>query len=104
VFDTLGNAQRMVGPVMPQMQALADQMSGAWASFAKTGRPAAPGLPAWPAYNAATRPTMIFDLKSRIENDPRTAQRKLMASFGSQQDTQSELPRPGQRGGDEPGD
>jgi hypothetical protein len=46
---------------------------------------------------------MIFDHQSRIENDPRSAQRKLMASFGSQQDTQSELPATGRAGGDSVG-
>jgi len=103
VFDTLANAERMVGPVTPEAQALADKVSAAWANFAKTGRPSAPGLPAWPAYDAVARPTMIFDDRPRVENDPRGAERKLMASFGSQQDRQSELPAAGQAGGDAPG-
>ncbi|HEY9216428.1 MAG TPA: carboxylesterase family protein, partial [Phenylobacterium sp.] len=105
VFDTLGNADRIVGPVTPQAQALADKMSAAWANFAKTGQPSAPGLPDWPAYNAQTRPTMIFDEGAglHVENDPRGEQRKLMLAFGSQQDRQSELPAPGARGGDDPG-
>lgn len=103
VFDTLANAQRMVGPVTPEAQRLADQMSAAWANFAKTGKPSAPGLPAWPAYDAKTRPAMIFDHQSRIENDPRGEQRQLMLSFGSQQDTQSELPAGGRSGGDSVG-
>jgi para-nitrobenzyl esterase len=98
VFDTLANAPLMVGPVTPDAQRLADQMSGAWAEFAKSGKPSAPGLPAWPAYNARTRPSMVFDEpRARIENDPRGEQRRLMLSFGSQQDRQSELPRPGER-------
>ncbi|HEY8617331.1 carboxylesterase/lipase family protein [Phenylobacterium sp.] len=104
VFDTLALADRMVGPVTPAAQALADQLSAAWANFAKTGRPSAPGLPAWPAYEARTRPTMIFDEPAcRVENDPRGVQRRLMASFGSQQDTQSEIPAAGRAGGDTPG-
>ena len=46
---------------------------------------------------------MVFDEpRSRIENDPRGEQRRLMLSFGSQQDRQSELPRAGERGGDAP--
>ncbi|HEX2561343.1 carboxylesterase/lipase family protein [Phenylobacterium sp.] len=104
VFDTLGNAQRMVGPVTPEAQALADKMSATWANFAKTGKAEVPGGPAWPPYNARTRPTMIFDegSKLRVENDPRGEQRRTMLAFGSQQDRQSELPAPGQRGGDEP--
>jgi para-nitrobenzyl esterase len=103
VFDTLAKAERMIGPVTPEAQRLADQMSAAWANFAKTGKPGAPGLPTWPTYNAQTRPTMVFDEpRSRIENDPRGEERRLMASFGSQQDRQSELPAPGERGGDSP--
>lgn len=103
VFDNLDKADVMVGPVTPQAQALADQMSAAWATFARTGVPAAPGLPPWPAYNGETRPAMVFDEpRSRIENDIRSEQRKLMASFGSQQDRQSELPAPGEKGGDAP--
>lgn len=103
VFDTLANAERMVGPVTPEAQALADKVSAAWANFAKTGKPSAAGLPAWPAYNARSRPTMVFDDRCRVENDPRGAERRLMASFGSQQDRQSELPAAGQVGGDAPG-
>ena len=46
---------------------------------------------------------MVFDEpRSRIENDIRSEQRKLMASFGSQQDRQSELPAPGEKGGHAP--
>ncbi|HMO44004.1 MAG TPA: carboxylesterase family protein, partial [Phenylobacterium sp.] len=97
VFDNLDKAEVMVGPVTPQAQALADQMSSAWAAFARTGTPAAPGLPAWPLYDE-NRPTLVFDEgQARIENDIRGEQRRLMARFGSQQDVQSELPSPGQR-------
>ncbi|WP_309089213.1 carboxylesterase family protein [Phenylobacterium sp.] len=103
VFDTLANAERMVGPVTPEAQALADKMSAAWANFAKSGRPSAPGLPAWPAYDTKARATMVFDTTCRIENDPRGAERKWMAQFGSQQDRQSELPAAGHAGGDTPG-
>ena len=87
VFDTLGLAERMVGPVTPAAQALADSMSSCWATFAKTGEPEGKGLPAWPTYAASTRPTMIFDEgKSRIENDPRGPERQLLLGFGSQQE------------------
>ena len=102
VFDNLDKAEVMVGPVTREAQVLADQMSGAWAAFARTGVPAAPGLPDWPRYDA-NRPALVFDEGAcRIENDIRGEQRRLMASFGSQQDAQSELPAAGQRGGDVP--
>ena len=85
MFDTLEKAPTMVGPVTPEKQRLADQVSAVWANFAKTGRPSGPGIPSWPQYNSQTRPTMIFDTTSRVVNDPRSEQRKLMLSFGSQQ-------------------
>ena len=100
VFDTLANAERMVGAVTPEAQALADQMSACWANFAKTGLPSAPGLPDWTPYSAE-RPTMVFDYQSRIENDPRGEQRTWMLGFGSQQDWESEL-NPDGRGGQAP--
>jgi carboxylesterase type B len=34
-------------------------------------------LPKWPRFNTEKRPTMIFDLPPRIENDPRSEERKL---------------------------
>jgi para-nitrobenzyl esterase len=49
---------------------LARKVSGAWAAFAATGVPDFPGLPRWTPYDAAKRPTMLFNIESRIENDP----------------------------------
>ncbi len=65
-------------------QALAATMSAAWTSFARTGNPGTRSLP-WPAYDSTTRPTLIFDRHSRVENDPRGELRQLMLGFGSQQ-------------------
>jgi para-nitrobenzyl esterase len=58
-------------------QPLADAMSAALLAFARTGNPQTPRLPDWPRFELATRPSMIFDLPSRVENDPRGAERKL---------------------------
>lgn len=87
VFDTLKHSTGLIGERTQAAQALADQMSTTWATFAKSGIPSAPSLEQWHPYNAEERPTMIFDEgSSRIENDPRSWQRKLMLSFGSQQE------------------
>jgi para-nitrobenzyl esterase len=86
VFDSLANAPGMVGPVTPEAQALADKVSALWASFARTGVPTAPGVPTWPPYDSAARPTLIINDESHVENDPRGEQRRLMLSFGSQQE------------------
>lgn len=72
-------------------QALASLMSEMWATFARTGNPSTAQLK-WPTYDAASRPTMIFDKQSRVENDPRGEQRKLMLAFGSQQYAAREVP------------
>ena len=86
VFDSLANAPNMVGPVTPQAQRLADQVSALWASFARDGAPSAPGVPAWTPYDTTRRPTLTIDAVSRMADDPRSAERRLMLAFGSQQE------------------
>ena len=94
VFDTVDKMTGMVGPLTPEVQGLADQMSATWANFAKTGMPSAEGMPEWVPYNAETRPTMVFDEGGRTDlvNNSRGEQRKLMASFGTRQVAQAQLP------------
>jgi para-nitrobenzyl esterase len=62
-----------------EAQQLADLMSDALIAFARTGNPNTPALPAWPRFELSRRPTMIFDLPPRVENDPRGAERRLFA-------------------------
>ena len=73
VFDNV-DAAPLTGE-RPDRQQLADTMSEAWLAFARTGDPNHEGLPRWPAYETGTRPTMIFDVPSRTENDPRREER-----------------------------
>ena len=65
----------------PTGQAMADIMSDSFIAFGRTGDPNTAALPAWPHFNTQERPTMIFDLPPRIENDPRREERML---FGEQ--------------------
>ena len=52
LFPRFSNTDAVDGPVLAlPSQQLADQMLDLWASFAHTGRPAARGVPAWPAYH-----------------------------------------------------
>ena len=62
----------------PGARALEDQMSGAWIAFARTGDPAHAGLPDWPAYDADTRPAMVFDVPPRVVQDPNGEVRRLL--------------------------
>lgn len=54
---------------------LAESMSAAWAAFAGSGTPAAPGLPPWPEYQISgsgrDRLTMILDVTPQVASDPR---------------------------------
>jgi para-nitrobenzyl esterase len=49
---------------------LAATVSATWAAFARTGSPANPALPTWPAYTAGERATMVLDAVCRIVSDP----------------------------------
>jgi len=54
-------------------------MSDALLRLARTGDPSGGQLGAWPRYDLVQRATMIFDTDSRVENDPRKAERELFA-------------------------
>jgi para-nitrobenzyl esterase len=77
VFDNVEKARNFVGRGEAP-QRLADQMSAAWLAFARTGDPNAPGVPEWPAYDPARRATLVFDLESRVVDDPHPRLRRLL--------------------------
>lgn len=52
-------------------------MGAMWATFARTGHPAAPGQPHWPAYNLKRRATMMIDAQCRVVDDPESAERRF---------------------------
>jgi para-nitrobenzyl esterase len=79
VFGTYEAIRHFVGPGDGPAR-MASQMHPAWVAFAKTGDPNHGGLPNWPAYDTKSRSTMIFDLKSRVENDPLSELRRLMGN------------------------
>lgn len=47
--------------------------------FARRGDPNIPGTAPWPQYKLSRRATMVFDVASRIEENPRDWQRELFA-------------------------
>jgi len=71
VFDNVERARNFVGRDEAP-QALAEQMAPAWLAFARTGDPG------WPAYDAQTRATKIFDIDSKVVNDPLSEVRKVL--------------------------
>jgi para-nitrobenzyl esterase len=76
VFDNADLVPSLTGKD-PERFKLAEQMSAAWVAFARTGNPNHPGLPTWPAYDTEHRPTLLFNLTSRVENDPGREERLL---------------------------
>jgi para-nitrobenzyl esterase len=62
---------------------LADKMAAMWVAFAATGDPNTSAIPHWPAYDAQTRATMIFDTNTRVDNDPRRDFRLLWEQLGT---------------------
>lgn len=66
----------------PGAALLAARASSAWAAFARDGRPAARGLPAWPAYSLERRETMMLGTPSHVERDPLGQDRALRVKLG----------------------
>lgn len=58
-------------------EAVSAMMSDAFISFASTGVPSSDLLPDWTPFTLPDRPTMLFDVSPRIENDPRGAEREI---------------------------
>src|SRR6266571_1108213 len=65
----------------PDLQPLADRVSGVWTAFARTGSPNTSLTPKWPAYNTDQRATMIINDEWKVVNDPRHEVRLLMQSL-----------------------
>ena len=78
VFDTVAAGREDTGGGA-DAQAMADQMSEALLAFARTGDPSTPGSP-WAPYTLPRRRTRVFDRISRMEDDPRGAERRLFAA------------------------
>jgi para-nitrobenzyl esterase len=68
-FDNIDLAAQATGGG-EEARDLADRMSKALVAFARTGNPSHAGIPAWPAYTPSARPTMIFDSRVEVKNDP----------------------------------
>ena len=82
VLENVDEGKSMTGTGQDRY-ALQEQMSGAWAAFARNGNPNHKGLPHWSAFNTDTRATMIFGNECKAANDPYGAERSALASLRS---------------------
>ncbi len=80
VFDNVAKSDSVIGTGATEAQKVADSMSSAWLAFAHTGKPDAKGLPYWPPYDQKARATMIFNVTSKIVNDPDSELHKILRS------------------------
>ncbi len=78
VFGTLAARGSETG-TGADAQSASKAMQDSFVAFARTGDPNHAGLPRWPKYGLDTRATMIFDVRARVENDPRGWERELFA-------------------------
>jgi para-nitrobenzyl esterase len=82
VFDNVALASGMCGASAEEhaaAQPLATRMSEMLIAFARTGDPNCKAIPHWPSYDLKERNTMIFDNETRVEKDPRGAEREFAA-------------------------
>ena len=68
VFQTYAAMAAAVGPEAGARPA-GDALHAAVVIFAKTGVPAIPGAPAWPAFEGASKPSMIIDRACEVRAD-----------------------------------
>lgn len=78
VFGTLDSSETgaIAGP-SPAARALAERVQEAWLAFARTGRPAADGLPEWPPYAPPRRATLELGEKPRVLEAPGETERRV---------------------------
>jgi para-nitrobenzyl esterase len=83
VFESLEapGANMFVGPVTDELRTLSRRMHESWTSFARSGRPAADGLPEWPRYTTEQRATMLFDVQPSVAEDPDGEDREVWADL-----------------------
>ncbi len=78
-FDIVDLCPSMTGSG-PERQPLADKISGAWVSFARTGNPNHKGIPNWAQFDATKRATMVIDNEWKLVNDPHGEEQRLLHS------------------------
>ena len=75
-FDNIDRPEAKAG-TGPDARKVAEAMSETFIAFARTGDPNNAAIPRWDRYTLPDRATMIFDVDSRSENDPRGDERRL---------------------------
>ena len=78
MFGTLSSRESLTGDG-EEARRVSAAMQGALLAFARTGAPNYSDLPRWEPYTVPRRATMVFNVESRLVDDPRGAERRLFA-------------------------
>lgn len=81
-FNNVDVAASMTGGGQDRY-ALASEISGAFANFARTGNPNHAGIPEWAPFDGDRRATLIFANEVRLARDPYGAEREALAGLRS---------------------
>ena len=81
-FDVAALAPSMLG-TGPEVQPLADKVSGAWVAFARTGNPSHKGIPNWTPFETTKRATMVMNTEWKMVNDPHGEEQRILHSAQS---------------------
>jgi para-nitrobenzyl esterase len=79
VFDTADTA--LATGSGPERNGLADDVCSAFVAFARDGVPTTRSGLHWPTYELSRRATMLFDVPSKVEDDPAAADREAWAAL-----------------------
>lgn len=91
VFDTVKAAYK--DKLTPEDEKAAQNTLAYWVEFIKTGNPTPAGLPAWPAYNAASDSMIDFTLTGPVAGtDPWKARLDLITALASKPAAAAALP------------
>lgn len=77
-----GQESSFFGGSRPDRYKASHQMAELWTTFARTGKPAAEGVPAWPAYTRKTKATMRIDTECEVIEDRFSEELKMWKSIG----------------------
>ena len=66
----------------PERLVAAHNMAEMWTTFARTGRPAAEGQPAWPAFDLGRRAMMRIDTQCEVIDDRYREEREMWKALG----------------------
>jgi para-nitrobenzyl esterase len=80
-FDNVASPNPFSGN-RPERLVAAHNFAELWTTFARTGRPAAVGQPAWPAYDLTRRATMRIDTTCEVIDDRHRLERELWTALG----------------------